>query len=425
MSNVFVLDTERRPLDPVQPGRARLLLNQGKAAVFRHYPFTIILKEEITQPVVESLRVKIDPGSKTTGLALLNEARAEVVWAADVEHRGEVVKKRMQDRAVSRRSRRNRKTRYRPARFLNRKPAKGWLPPSLESRIANITTWVNRLRRYAPATAISQELVKFDTQKMENPEITGVAYQQGTLAGYEVREYLLEKWRRTCAYCNATGVPLQVEHINPRSKSHDDRVSNLTLACEPCNTKKGTKTAAEFGHPEVQAQARRPLKDAAAVNRTRWALYGRLMGTGLPVEVGTGGRTKWNRTCLDLEKAHWIDAVCVGASTPEALSVKGVRPLLIKAMGRGTRQMCGTDKYGFPIRHRSRARTFAGYRTGDMVRATVPAGTYKGTHTGKVTIRQRPCFRVCSVDVHPKYLVLVQRGDGYDYAHSRALSPAA
>ncbi len=104
-------------------------------------------------------------------------------------------------------------------------------------------------------------------------------------------------------------------------------MGNLTLACEACNQRKGSQTAEEFGFERLQARARQPLKDAAAVNSTRWALYERLQATGWPVEAGSGGRTKFNRTCLGLAKAHWTDAAYVGASTPEALNVRGIRPL--------------------------------------------------------------------------------------------------
>ena len=146
-----------------------------------------------------------------------------------------------------RRGRRQRKTRYRKPRFDNRrKKGEGWLPPSQISRLSNVLTWVRRLSGLCPITVCSMELVKFDMQQMENPEISGGQYQQGTLAGYEVREYLLEKWRRRCAYCGAKDVPLEIEHITPRSKSRDDRVCNLTLACHPCNEKKGTQDIRDF-----------------------------------------------------------------------------------------------------------------------------------------------------------------------------------
>jgi 5-methylcytosine-specific restriction endonuclease McrA len=246
-----------------------------------------------------------------------------VVWAAELTHRGQQVKKHLTDRRAVRRSRRQRKTRYRLARWQNRRRKPGWLPPSLESRIANAMTWVARLRRLCPIGALSQELVKFDTQLLEHPEITGVEYQQGTLAGYELREYLLEKWGRRCAYCTKTGVPLQVEHLTPRARGGSNRVSNLTLACEPCNVKKGTQTAAEFGFPDLQAQAKQPLHDAAAVNTTRWALYERLKATGLPVETGTGGRTKWNRLVRNLPKTRLSRRRLCGCEYPSGLAGSG------------------------------------------------------------------------------------------------------
>src|SRR5262245_45688210 len=292
MSYVLVIDQAKQPRAPIHPGRARHLLNRGHAAVWRSFPFTIIMKSErVDEPA--PLRLKLDPGSKTTGLAVVNDATGHVVWAAELAHRGQRIRDALLARQAVRRSRRARHTRYRPARFLNRRRRAGWLPPSLESRISNVVTWVERLRRSAPIGALSLELVKFDTQLMQNAEITGVEYQQGELTGYEVREYLLEKFQRRCAYCRQTNVPLQVEHIVPKARDGSNRVSNLTIACKPCNDAKGKKTAAECGHPDVQAQAHAPLRGAAAVNATRWALYRRLVATRLPVEVGTGGRTKW------------------------------------------------------------------------------------------------------------------------------------
>ena len=426
MNWVFVLSSDRKPLDLCHPARARKLLKQGRAAVFRLYPFTIILKDRTAaESTTHRYRLKIDPGSRVTGLAIVREDTGQVVWAAEILHRGEQIHRRMTERRQLRRARRHRKCRYRQPRFNNRRRPKGWLPPSLESRVSNIETWVARLRRYAPITAISVELAKFDTQKLQNPEIAGREYQQGTLFGYEVREYLLEKWGRKCAYCGAENVPLQVEHIVPKRRGGTDRVSNLTLACRDCNQAKGNRTAAEFGHPEVQAKAKAPLKDAAAVNATRWAIFRRLQATGLPLEVGTGGRTKYNRTRLGLPKAHWTDAACVGASTPDDLSVRGITPLLIKATGHGRRQRCRTDRYGLPVCHAPRAKKFMGFQTGDIVRAVVPKGKYAGVHIGRVTIRHRPSFRLNGFDVHPKYLQLLQRADGYEYAFGRSVQEAA
>ncbi len=422
---IFVLDAKKRPLDPCHPARARQLLKAGRAAVYRRKPFTIILKDRLLEnSIVHSHRVKVDPGAKTTGLAVVQEETARVVWAAELEHRGDVIHKRMLERASLRHSRRSRKTRYRKPRFNNRRRPEGWLPPSLESRVANIITWVKRLTRWCPVSVISLELVKFDTQKLQNPEINGVEYQQGELFGYEVREYLLEKWSRKCAYCGKTNVPLEVEHIIPKSRGGTDRVSNLTLACHKCNQKKGNKTAEEFGFPEIQKRAKQPLKDVAAINTTRWVLYNRLKVIGLSLETGSGGKTKYNRTRLGLPKTHWLDAVCVGDSTPDTLFVEKDAVLHIKAIGHGKRQRCKTDKHGFPIAHAPQQKKYMGFQTGDIVKAVIPKGKYAGIHIGRVAIRFRPSFKLNGFDVHPKYLRLLQRADGYEYEYLAAHSPS-
>jgi hypothetical protein len=272
------------------------------------------------------------------------------------------------------------------------------------------------------------ELVKFDLQAMENPEISGVQYQQGTLYGYEVREYLLEKWGRQCAYCGAKDMPLSVEHITPRSKSRDDRVCNLTLACRPCNDKKGTQDIRDFlkDKPDllqkILAQAKVPLKDAAAANATSFALYRRLQALGLPIECGSGGLTKYNRTQRNLPKAHWLDAACVGKTTPEALKTQGIIPLLIAAQGHGSRQICNVDRYGFPKGKPKQGGRVKGFRTGDMVKAVVPTGARRGTYTGRVLVRARGSFDSVTktgrvTDISYKYCRLVQKTEGYRYAY--------
>ena len=428
MSKVFVLDSNKQPLNPVHPGRARMLLSQGKAAVFRRYPFTLILKEVVPSPKTDPLRVKIDPGARATGIALVNDKTGEVVWVAELQHRGFQIREALTSRRQQRRSRRNRKTRYRKPRFLNRTRPQGWLPPSLNSRVANILTWVKRLSSLCQITAISQELVRFDTQQMQNAKISGTGYQQGTLAGYEVREFLLEKWNRTCAYCGAKDTRLEIEHIQPRSKGGSNRVSNLCLACISCNQKKGNQDIKDFllGKPDllqrILAQAKKPLADTAAVNTTRWHLYAKLKDTGLPIEVGTGGRTKYNRTIRGLDKTHYWDAVCVGSSTPEKLIVAGVKPLLIAAKGHGTRQQCRTDKWGFPSRYCSKSKFHKGFQTGDIVQAVVISGKKIGTYVGRVATRATGSFNISTTHglvqgINYKYCQQVHKKDGYAYAY--------
>jgi len=255
---------------------------------------------------------------------------------------------------------------------------------------------------------------------MQKPEINGVEYQQGELFGYEVREYLLEKFGRKCVYCGTDNVPLQMEHIVPKARGGTNRVSNLVLACEPCNKKKGNQTAKEFGYPKVQAIASKPLKDATAVNTTRWTLYRLIQETGLPVEVGTGGRTKYNRSIRELPKTHWLDAACVGVSTPEELKLEGIRPLVITATGRGSRQMCRMDKYGFPRTTAKRYKRVYGFQSGDMVKAVVPTGKKAGTYTGKVAVRATGNFNIKTKNgtiqgISHRHCHMLQRTDGYAY----------
>jgi 5-methylcytosine-specific restriction endonuclease McrA len=273
---------------------------------------------------------------------------------------------------------------------------------------------------------ISQELVRFDMQLMRNPDIQGKEYQQGTLAGYETREYLLEKWNRQCAYCGTKDVKLQIEHIHPRSKGGSNSITNLTLSCEKCNTKKGTKDIREFLKKDpsklenILKQAKKPLVGAAAVNTTRFALLEVLKATGLSVETGSGGLTKFNRTQQGLDKTHWLDAACVGKSTP-ILNVKNVKPLLITANGHGTRQLCRTDKYGFPSRHCSRAKFHFGFQTGYVVKATVTSGKKVGQYVGRIATRATGSFNVATKTeliqgVNHTYCKHIHKKDGYSYA---------
>jgi 5-methylcytosine-specific restriction endonuclease McrA len=415
---VFVLDRQKQPMDPCHEARARELLRKGRATVFRCHPFTIMVLDRDSGNVA-SHRLKFDPGSKTTGIAIVQEETERVVFAAELTHRGQDIRDALLARRASRRSRRQRHTRYRKARFDNRRRSDGWLAPSLVHRVLTTLTWARRLARFCPIAAISMELVRFDTQLMENAEIGGVAYQQGELAGYEVREYLLEKWGRKCAYCGKQNAPLQVEHLVPKARDGSSRVSNLALACEACNLKKGNRTAAEYGFGHLMAQAKAPLKDAAAVNSVRWALYSALGALGFPLEAGTGGRTKWNRSRLSLAKSDWADAACVGRSTPDRLAARPGSVLLIAAKGHGSRQMCRTDKYGFPSRHVPRQKRWFGFRTGDLVKAVVPSGTYRGSHIGRVAIRTSGSFNIATVKqmvrASYRYCQIMQFADGYAY----------
>jgi 5-methylcytosine-specific restriction endonuclease McrA len=423
---VFVLDKQKKPLMPTTPKRARLLLARGRAVVHRVKPFVIRLRDRTQdESALQEGRLKLDPGSKTTGLALVrveHTPEGEVhhaVLLAEVQHRGDQVHRNKLTQRQARRRRRSSKLRHRAPRFLNRTKPSRWLPPSLRSRVGNMLTWAARCARWFPVQGIEVEWVKFDLHLMQNPEVSGVVYQRGELFGWEVRAYLLEKFGHRCAYCGRSDVAFELDHVWPKSRGGSDRVSNLALSCHDCNSLKGNRTAAEFGYPQVEEQASLPLKDAAAMNATRYALVEALRPLGLPLGTWSGGRTRWNRDRFGVEKTHANDALCVGAL---AGVTKGqLTTLVIKASGRG--QHCRTlwNKYGFPRAYLPRQKMVAGFMTGDRVKAEVPAPRKTaGTHVGRVSVRTSGSCgvrtRSGTVDgINVRYLRLIQRADGYEY----------
>ncbi len=532
MSKVPVLDTKKRVLEPCHPAVARRLLREEKAAVYKRYPFTIILKLEVPESQTGDYTLSIDPGSKCTGMAI-TDSENTVVAFFELHHR-KSIKKALSDRSGHRRSRRTRNCRHRAPRFDNRSrqsprlvngqwiyekvkntrktentfhrvsdamlkdkryewtrlrpsPAKhrektrlyyangkrmrtgdiyyekggkyyrynsnneahkqykkrypkkvytyspkkhsvkkrwrrvlkreysnaqkrnrreepqlyfsfiekeenpdnGWVAPSLMSRIYNIATWVNRLSKLYPIKKLAVEHVKFDMQLMDNSKISGEEYQQGKLQGYEIREYLLEKFGRKCYYCKEKNVPLEIEHIIPKAKGGTNRVDNLTLSCGPCNTKKGNLHPDEINEEEhgkdfaervkkASAAAKKPLKDAAAVNTIRWKIVETLKATGLEVFCGTGGKTKYHRSQAGLPKTHYYDAACVAGvvKLPNMpLSVLGIH-----AVGYGHRRDLGNCQTkqtapGFK-RPYTRVEHAGGFQKLDMVEML--------THKGKV-----------------------------------------
>jgi hypothetical protein len=231
---------------------------------------------------------------------------------------------------------------------------------------------------------------------------------------------------------------LELDHVHPRSKHGSNRVSNLVTACTPCNQRKSNQDVRDFLKHEpgrlerILTHLKAPLRDAAAVNATRWALYERLKLFGVPVEGGSGGLTKFNRVTRGLPKAHWLDAACVGTSTPEQLNMKDIVPLQIAATGHGSRQMCRMDRFGFPRTGPKKGKRVKGFQTGDLVRAVVTSGTKQGTYVGKVAVRTRGLFNITSAqgvvtDIHHRFCTLIARSDGYTYEQRKeaALAPSA
>jgi len=411
---------------PCHPARARKLLSKKEAAVYRRYPFTIILRKETTN-FTQPIEFKVDPGSKVSGIALVSNN--VLLWGANLEHRGHQIKADLDSRRSIRRRRRN-KLRYRQPRWSNRKREDGWLPPSLMSRVNNIVNLCYKLIKRVSIINIVVETVKFDMHSMQHGcKLYGTEYQQGTLQGYNIREYLLEKFKRACVYCGETGIPLEVEHVIPKSRGGTNNISNLTLACHDCNINKGSRTASEFGYPQVQKAAKESLKDAAVVNTTRKRIGNELEVSGLPIEFSTGAQTKMNRIKLGLSKDHWIDAACTGINGDKIiLPSTNMSILNIKAMGRGNRQVQLMDKYGFPRKTKTGViqpktiKRVHGFATGDIVKLTQPNHSiYAGTYDERITaISKRGVFSIKFDGIvmwsNWRNFKLLQYNDGYSYS---------
>ncbi len=425
-SRVFVLDRCGDPLMPCHPARARKLLKKGRAVVVRLHPFTIRLRDRVGGEAQE-VGLKVDPGAKTTGLALVRED-GEVLFLGEIEHRGERIRKSMRQRAGYRRRRRSANLRYRKKRFLNRRSGRK-LPPSLQSRVDNVASWTERLRRLAPVTSIACEVVRFDTQALERPGDRG----RGVPAGDPRR------LRGQGMPAREVGTDVRLLRCHGHAAASRPRASEgkgrLRPGLEPGPRvpvlQPGQGRAAR-GSVSGQASGASPegagAGESAALRRRRRqrhrrVLFEALKRTGLPVAGASGGRTKFNRARLGIPKSHALDAACVG----ETPALKGWRQgvLAIRAMGRGSYARTRVDRSGFPVGYLMAEKSVRGFRTGDIVRATVPSGKKRGVHVGRVAVRRTGSFNVQTAEgtvqgISHRHCRVVQRGDGYGYHVDRS-----
>ena len=331
---VYVLNLRGQPLMPTTPCKARKLVKSNQAQVIRRLPFTIQLGYA-TGEAKPKIKLGIDAGYSVIGFSATTE-KQEVI-AGEVELRQDVSRNLTQRRQY-RRTRRNRLW-YRKPRFNNRvatqKP--GWLPPSIQHKLDTPKRVITEFQNLLPLTSIHIEVAAFEAHQLKKPEISGVEYHQGELQGYEIREYLLEKWQRKCAYCGKTGIPLEIEPIVPKSRGGSNRVAHLTLACRRCNRKKGDQTATEFGFPEIAKKAAASLKAAPFMNLVR---------THLVEELGCGKTygyiTKHDRIKLGLAKSHVNDAYVIAGGTTQPRC----RSFLVKQVRRNNRSI-QTNRKGF------------------------------------------------------------------------------
>lgn len=309
--NVCVLNMRGQPLMPTTPRKARILLKENKVKVIRRLPFTIQLLYA-TGETKQDIILGIDAGYSFIGFSAVTSDRE--LLSGELELRKDLSQK-ITERKQYRRTRRNRLW-YRKPRFDNRKASKpkGWLAPSILHKLESHIRLVTFIKKLLPIKQIIVEIASFDIHKMQKPAIQSIEYQQGTLFGYTVRNYLLQKWGHRCVYCGKKGIPLQVEHIIPKVRGGSNRIDNLTIACQKCNQKKDDKMPKECSLKfqqkiaTIQKRAIKSFKAATFMNIVRWKLVEKLK-----CEYTYGDQTKYDRIKLQLPKSHVNDAFAIAS----------------------------------------------------------------------------------------------------------------
>ena len=308
---VFVINMRKEPLMPTKPQKAMKLLKAGKAKVVQRCPFTIQLLYP-TGEAKQEITLGVDPGYKFIGFSATTDK--EELICGEFELRWNM-SKNIEAKAMYRNHRRSRLW-YRKPRFLNRKKSKGWLAPSIQHKLDSHIKLIDKISDILPLTNIIIEVGTFDTQKIINPEISGVEYQQGELSGYNLKEYLLQKYNYKCIYCNKSNVPLEIDHFIPKSKGGSDRVTNLVIACHDCNQAKSNLMPEEFitkiKAKNIITKIEKPLKQTAFMN----ILYKRIV-TLINSRQTYGYITKHNRIKEELNKSHINDAFIIANGTKE------------------------------------------------------------------------------------------------------------
>ena len=301
---VYVLDTEGKPLMPTERhGKVRRLLRDGLACVVRLQPFTIQLAYE-SKRYAQEVSLGIDAGSVHIGVSATTEKKE--LFSAEVVMRTDIVKK-LSSRRELRRGRRFRKTRYRAARSGNRRRGEGWLAPSIRYKVDSHLKVIRLLYSILPISKTTIEVAQFDAQRIKNDKIQGVEYQQGEQMGFwNVREYVLSRDGHKCQHCKGKSGDkiLNVHHLESR-KTGGNAPSNLITLCETCHK--------AYHRGEIQLKQKRgtSLRDAAAMNVMRWAVYNEVKAEFDNVHLTYGYITKHTRIENGVEKSHNADAFCI------------------------------------------------------------------------------------------------------------------
>lgn len=383
---VFVFNMRGVPLMPCTQRKARILLKEGKAVIYKYNPFTIKLTHA-TGENTQDCHVGIDTGAKHVGVAITSEGK--VLFKGEIELRQDV-KSNLDTRRIYRRSRRNRKTRYRQPRFLNRRKADKWLPPSLQNRLDHTFHWIDTLRGLVPSPTLHIEVGKFDTAKMIDPEIHGVGYQHGQTYGFfDERYYVFARDNYTCQCCGKSkGKILQTHHIIYRSNGGTDRADNLITVCTDCHTSKNHQKGGILYKWQEQHKKVRQYKEPPFMNTLRRRIFAKYPDAAITY----GSETTQKRKEKGLDKTHYNDAIII--SGVQTISENPDEWLFIRQFRKKKRSLHeGTPRKGRKEPNRTQKRNskntpyYRGYHLNDKVRVLGKTGYISGFTGGAAYVK--------------------------------------
>lgn len=317
---VYVISQDGKPLMPCSNSIARLLLKQSKAKVKKREPFTIKLTYETTN-YTQDLTLGVDTGSGTIGTSVSKD-NGDIIYMSEVVIRNDITGK-MTQRAKYRRNRRNRKARYRKARWLNRANSikNDRFSPTMQSKLHSHVKEIEYIKFILPITEMVFETGQFDTHLMKNPNLANPkikhwGYQKGINYGFEnTKAMVLNQDNYTCQYCKGKhkDSKLEVHHILFRSQGGSDEESNLITLCHTCHKDLHSGKI----NPKLSGKVKGNLKYATQMNSIRKQLF-----KLYPDAVETFGYvTKANRLLLGIDKEHYYDA-CTIATQGNIFTVK-------------------------------------------------------------------------------------------------------
>jgi len=346
---VYVLNYYGKPISPTKPQKARGLLKKGVAYVVSTTPF-IIRMNKIIPEAKQEIVLGIDAGSKHVGFSATTHKKE--LYSAEVELRDNI-KELLSDRKSFRRTRRNRKTRYRPARFLNRTKPKGWLPPTTQHKLDSHIKMVQQICALLPISRIVIEVAPFDVQRIKNPDITGIEYQQGEQLDFRnVREYVLYRDKHKCQHCKKKNLKLQVHHVESR-KTGSNSPDNLLTLCVECHKKHHS------GEIKLKANKKKNFKYEGFMTIVHQMMIDKLITLVKNIEITYGYITKHNREQMGLIKSHKNDAFIISGGTTQNKCI-GYRYNFVRRQNRKLHK-------GKHSQRRNTSRVICGFRRYDKV----------------------------------------------------------